>query len=64
MTNLSSVLKSKYIILPTKVNIVKSMFLPVVMYGYEITINNNNNNKKGLNAEELMALNCSAGEDS
>ena len=32
MTNLDSVLKSKDIILPTKVCIVKAMVLPVVMY--------------------------------
>ena len=35
MTNLVSVLKSKDIILPTKVCIVKNMVSPVVMYGYE-----------------------------
>ena len=33
MTNLDSVLKSKYIILLTKVHTVKAMFFPVVMYG-------------------------------
>ena len=36
MTNLDSVLKSRDITLPTKVHIVKAMFSPVVMYGYEI----------------------------
>ena len=35
MTNLDSVLKSKGIILPTKVHIVKSMVFPGVMYGCE-----------------------------
>ena len=35
MTNLDSILKSRYITLPTKVHLVKAMFLPVVMYGYE-----------------------------
>ena len=35
MTNLDSILKSRDIILPTKVGIVKAMFFPVVMYGYE-----------------------------
>ena len=35
MTNLDSILKSKDIILPTKVHIVKAMVFPVVMYGYE-----------------------------
>ena len=35
MTNLGNVLKSKDIILPTKVHIVKAMVFPVVMYGCE-----------------------------
>ena len=35
MTNLDSILKSKDITLPTKVNIVKAMVFPVVIYGYE-----------------------------
>ena len=35
MTNLDSVLKSKDIVLPTKVYIVKAMVFPVVMYGWE-----------------------------
>ena len=34
-TNLDSVLKSKCIILPTKIHIVKVMVFLVVMYGYE-----------------------------
>ena len=33
MTDPDSVLKSKDIILPTKVHIVKAMVLPIVMYG-------------------------------
>ena len=33
MTNLDSILKSRDIILPTKVQIVKAMVFPVVMYG-------------------------------
>ena len=33
MTNLDSILKSKDIILPTKVCVVKAMVFPVVMYG-------------------------------
>ena len=32
MTNLENVLKSRDIILPTKVHIVKTMVFPVVMY--------------------------------
>ena len=35
MTNLDSVLKSKDIILPTKVHIVKAMAFPVLSYGSE-----------------------------
>ena len=35
MTNLNSILKSRDIILPTKVCLVKAMVFPVVMYGYE-----------------------------
>ena len=58
MNNLDSILKSRNITLPTKVHIVKAMVFPVVMYGCESwTI-------KRLSAEELMLLNCGAGEDS
>ena len=35
MTNLDSILKSRDITLPTKVRLVKAMFLPVIMYGCE-----------------------------
>ena len=35
MTNLDSTLKSRDITLPTKVHLVKAMFFPVVMYGWE-----------------------------
>ena len=35
MTNLASILKSRDIILPTKVHLVKAMVFPVVMYGCE-----------------------------
>ena len=35
MTNLDSVIKSRDIILPTKVRLVKAMVFPVVMYGCE-----------------------------
>ena len=55
MTNLDSILKSRDIILSTKVCLVK--VFPVVMYGCEIwTI-------KKLIAEELMLLNCGVEED-
>ena len=35
MTNLDLILKSRDITLPTKVNLVKTMVFPVVMYEYE-----------------------------
>ena len=35
MTNLDSILKSKYITLPTNVHLVNAMVFPVVMYGRE-----------------------------
>ena len=35
MTNLDSILKSRGIILPRKVHLVKAMVFPVVMYGWE-----------------------------
>ena len=50
MTNLDSIFKSRDIILPTKVRLVKAMVFPVVMYGCESwTVK-----KK---AKELMLLN-------
>ena len=35
MTNLDSILKSRGITLSTKVHLIKAMFFPVVMYGWE-----------------------------
>ena len=35
MTNLESTLKSRDVILPTKVHLVQAMVFPVVMYGCE-----------------------------
>ena len=35
MTNLDSILKSRDIILPTKVHLIEAMVFPVVMYGCE-----------------------------
>ena len=58
MTNLDSILKSRDIILPTKVHLVKAMVFPVVMYGCKSWA------IKKMNAEELMLLNCGTGEDS
>ena len=56
MTNLESILKRRDITLPTKVQLVKAMVFPVVVYGCESwTV------KK---AEELMLLSCGVGEDS
>ena len=58
MTNLDNILKSRDIILPTKVRLVKAIVFPVVMYGCESwTIIK-------LTAEELILLNCGVGEDS
>ena len=56
MTNLDSVLKSRDIILPTKISLVKARVFPVVMYECKSwTIK--------LSAEELMLLNCGVGKD-
>ena len=58
MTNLDSIFKNRDIILPTKVHLVKAMVSPVVMYGCESwTI-------RKAECQELMLLNCGAGEDS
>ena len=35
MTNLESILKGRDVTLPTNIRLVKAMFFPVVMYGYE-----------------------------
>ena len=57
MTNLDSILKSRDIILLTKVRLVKARVFPVVMFGCESwTIK--------LHAEELMLLDCGVGVDS
>ena len=56
MTNLDSILKSRDIILPMVVHLVKVMVFPVVMYGCEIwTI-------RKLSTEEWMLLNYSVRE--
>ena len=58
MTNLDGILKSRDITLPTKVCLVKAMVFLEVMYGCESwTITKAEHN-------ELMLLNCDAGEDS
>ena len=58
MTNLDIMLKSRDITLLTKIHIVKAMVFPEVMYGCESWL------VKRVSAEELMLLNCGAGEDS
>ena len=57
MINLESIVKNRDITLLTKVQLVKAMDFPEVMYGCESwTIK--------LSTEELMLLNCGVGEDS
>ena len=58
VTNLDSILKSRDIILPTKVHLVKAMVFPVVMYGCESWTIQKAEHRK------LMLLNGGAGEDS
>ena len=58
MINLNSVLKRKYITLPTKICIAKAMVFPVFMYRRKL------DHERRQSAEELMLLNCGAGEDS
>ena len=57
MTNLDSLLKSRDITLLTRVCLVKAIVFPVVMYRCA-------NWTIRLSTEELMLLNCGAGEDS
>ena len=58
VTNLDSILKSRDIILPTKVHLVKAMVFPVVMYGCESWTIQKAEHRK------LRLLNCGVGEDS
>ena len=55
MTNLDSILKSRDIILLTKVYLVKAIVFPVVMYGCESWT---------IKKAELMLLSCGVREDS
>ena len=58
MTNLDRILKSRDIILSTKVHLVKATVFPVVMYGCESwTI-------KKAERQRIDALNCGVEEDS
>ena len=57
MTNLDSIVKSRDIILPTKVHLVKAMVFPVVMYGCESwTV-------KKAEHRRIDAFVCGVGED-
>ena len=58
MTNLDRILKSRGIVLPTKVHLVKAMVFPVVMYGCECST------IKKAEWGTIDALNCGVGEDS
>ena len=58
MPNLGSIFKSRDIILPTKVRLVKALVFPVVMYGCESWT------LRKAEFEELMLLNSGVGEDS
>ena len=57
MVNLDSIFKSRDVILPTKVRLVKAMVFPVVMYGCELDL-------KKAEHQRIDALNCGFGEDS
>ena len=58
MTNLDSILKSRDIILSTKVHLVKAMVFPVVIMDVRA------GPQRKLSIEELMLLYCGVGEDS
>ena len=58
MTNLDSILKSRDIILPTEVCLVKAIVFPVVMYGCECWT------MKKAECQRMMLLNYGVGEDS
>ena len=57
MTNPDSILKSRDIILSTKVHLVKAMVFPVVM---DVRVGL----QRKLSTKELMLLKCGVGEDS
>ena len=58
MTNLGSILKSRDIVLPTKVHLVKAVVFPVVIYGCESWM------VKKAERQRIVLLNCGVGEDS
>ena len=53
MTNLDSILKSRDITLSTKIQLVKAMVFPVVMYGYESWIYIKKGQRRRIDAFEL-----------
>ena len=55
VTNLDNILKSRDVILSTKVRLVKAVVFPVVLYGCESWT------RKKACTEELMFLNCGVG---
>ena len=63
MTNLDSILKSRDIILPTKVRLVKAMVFPVVEIHIFTYMNVRIGLQRKLSAEELMLSNFSVEED-
>ena len=58
MTNLDSIFESRDISLPTKVRLVKAMVFQWSCMDVRVGV------PRKLSAEELMLLNCGAGEDS
>ena len=58
MTNLDSISKSRDITLPTKVRLVRAMVFPVICMDVRVGL------ERKLSTEELMLLNCGAGQDS
>ena len=58
MTNLDSILKSRYIALPAKVHLVMAMVFPVVMYGCKSWT------LKKAECRRIDAFKLSLGEDS
>ena len=58
LTNLDSILKSRDITLPTKACLVKAMFFQWSCMDVRVGL------LRKLSTEELMVLNCCAGEDS
>jgi len=61
MTNIDSILKSRDITLPTKIQLVKGMVFLIVMYGCERWSIKKAECRR---TDALMLLNCGVGEDS